>query len=316
MRAAILALLLCAAPAAAEGPALLRPHAVVEEPVLRLGALFEGLAPERAARPIGAAPEPGRRLVLEAGQLAALARAHGVAWRPLSPREQAMVERPGRPLARAEIEEVLRAELLPLGLDAEAALELGGLLPPLVPPGVPVLLAAEGASYDTAGHRFAATLVIGAEGMAVQRLRVAGRAVATVPAVVATRRLALGEVLAPADVRPVRLRAELARPGMAALPEQVVGKELRRPIGADVPVLLADATPPVLVARNAAVILVLEAPGMQLTARGRALEAGGRGAVVRVANLISGSVVEAVVIGPGRVRVTPGSGPVALVAGR
>lgn len=307
-RTAFLSLcLLAAAPAAAQDIVTLRPHVVAEDPVLRLGEVFEGVDPARAARPVAAAPAPGRRIVLETEQLAALARAHGLAWRPLSPRERAVVERPGRPLPRPEIEAALRAELVPLGLDPEAALELGGLIPPMVPPGVAVAVSAEGASLDPATQRFAATLVVAAEGMPLLRQRVAGRAVATVPAVVAVRRLALGEVVRPGDVRPVRLRAELARGGLAQVPEQVVGQQLRRPIAPEVPVQLADVAPPTVVERNTLVTLELEAPGMLLTAQGRALEAAPRGGAVRVVNLTSNAVVEGTVTAPGRVRVGAGA---------
>ncbi len=135
-------------------------------------------------------------------------------------------------------------------------------------------------------------------------------------AVVAVRRLALGEIIGPADVRPIRLRAELARGAPAETPAQLVGKQLRRPVTAEQPIQLADVTPPALVERNALVTLVLEAPGMQLTAGGRALEAAPRGATVRVVNLMSQSVVEGVVVAPGRVRVGAGATPVAVAARR
>src|ERR687894_692575 len=77
MRATFLAALLACLPplaAAAQEMAAPRPFSVVEEPVLRLGDVFEN-AGERAAQAIGAAPAPGRRLVLDAAQLSALARA-------------------------------------------------------------------------------------------------------------------------------------------------------------------------------------------------------------------------------------------------
>lgn len=300
---ALLALLAGSAQAAEESVVALRPLAVVDEPVLRLGDLFEGVGAARAGVTIGAAPLPGRRLVLEAPQLAALARAQGVAWRPLSAHERAVVERPGRPVPREEIEAALRAELLRLGMEAEAELDLGPFLPPMVPPSAPLHLTVEGVSFDAANGRFAATLVVMAEGMPTLRQRLGGRAAATVPAVVATRRLAQGEVVRPEDVREVRLRAERVRPGAAQDAAQVVGQQLRRPIGGGMVFMAGDLGPPALVERNALVTIVLEAPGLLLTAQGRALEAAPRGGTVPVRNLASDRVVEAQVIGPGRVRV-------------
>jgi flagella basal body P-ring formation protein FlgA len=312
MRLLPLLLLLLALPAAtaARGQEIvsIRPLSVVEEPVLRLGDVFEGVD-SRGGLAIGAAPAPGRRLVLETPHLLALARAHGLAWRPLSPHERVVVERPGRPVPREEIEAALRTELLRLGLDPEAELELGALLPAMVPPSAPLDLSVEGATLDAATGRFAAVLVVMAEGMPALRQRVVGRAVPTAPAVLATRRLAIGEVVREEDVRAVRLRAERVRPGTAQDPAEVVGQQLRRPLGSGLPFLLSDLGPPALVERNAVVTLVLDGPGMLLTTQGRALEAAPRGALVPVMNLTSRRVVEGEVVGPGRVRVLPGAVP-------
>jgi flagella basal body P-ring formation protein FlgA len=89
----------------------------------------------------------------------------------------------------------------------------------------------------------------------------------------------------------------------------VVGQQLRRPLATDLPFHAADLAPPALVTRNGAVTMVLDAPGLTLTAQGRALEAAPRGAMVPVMNLASRSVVDALVIGPGRVRVAMGTTP-------
>jgi flagella basal body P-ring formation protein FlgA len=307
MRALVI-LLLLALPAAAQELAGPRPLAVIEDATLRLGDIFEGAGP-RAGQAIGAAPAPGRRLVIEAAQLAALARAHGLAWRPLSAQERVVVERPGQVLPREEIAATLRAELLRLGLDPEAELDLGPLSPPMVPPGPARHLAAEGASLDPTTGRFGATLVVMADGMPMLRLRIAGRAVPTLPVVVATRRLALGDVVGAGDARLVRLRAERVRPGAAERLDQVLGQQLQRPLGGEMPFQRGDLAAPALVGRNTLVTMVVEAPGISLTAQGRALEAGPRGGLVPVMNLGSRTVVEGQVTGPGRVRVTMGAAP-------
>ncbi|MCS6892023.1 MAG: flagellar basal body P-ring formation chaperone FlgA [Rhodovarius sp.] len=297
-----------AAPVAAQQGVFLRPLVLVEDPVLRLQDLFENAGP-RGATPLGPAPEPGRRIVVEAPQLAAIARLHGLSWRPVSGQERAVIERPGRALPRAEIEALLREELAQRGLDPLAEIELTGFQPPMVPIAARHHLMLEGVTVEQPGSRFAATLVVSAEGMAMQRLRIAGRAVPTLPVVLANRRLALGEVIGPADVREVRLRAERVRPGLAERAEQVLGRELRRPVGADTPLPLADLGPPSLVQRHQPVLLVLEAPGLQLTAQGRALGNAARGEVVAVMNIASRAVLEGEVIGPGRVRIAHGSIP-------
>ena len=314
MRPLAFALLVCfPALASAQEMAAPRPLSVVEEPVLRLGDVFENAGP-KAGQAIGAAPAPGRRLVLDTAQLSALARAHGLPWHPLSAHERAVVERPGRAVPREEIDAALRAELSRLGLDPDSELDLGPLLVPVVPPAALAQVSAENTALDAATGRFSATLVVLAEGMPTARMRLAGRAVPTRPAVVATRRIGLGEVVGAGDVRLVRLRAERVRPGTAERLDDVVGQRLRRPMAAETPFASADLAPPPLVEKNAAVTVVLEAPGLSLSVQGRALDSAPRGAVVPVMNLASRSVVEGEVVGPNRVRVLMGSTPTAAAA--
>ena len=150
MRTALLACLL-ALPAVAQELAAPRPMVAAQDAVLRLGDLFEGAGP-RAALPVGAAPAPGQRMVIEAAQLAALARAHGLPWRPLSAGERVVVERPGVPVPRDAILAALQAALAPLGLDPEAELELGPLSAPMVPPGAPAPAGRVG-SVPRPGHQ-------------------------------------------------------------------------------------------------------------------------------------------------------------------
>ncbi len=89
----------------------------------------------------------------------------------------------------------------------------------------------------------------------------------------------------------------------------VVGLQLHRPLAAEAPVFTADLGPPAIIERNALVTMVLEAPGLSLSAQGRALEAAPRGGLVPVMNLASRTVVEGEVVGPGRVRVAMGATP-------
>lgn len=315
MRALASALILLPALASAQELAAPRPLSVVEEPVLRLGDVFENAGP-KAGQAIGAAPAPGRRLVLDASQLSAMARAHGLSWRPLSAHERAVVERPGRAIPREEIDAALRTDLSRLGLNPASELDLGPLLPPVVPPAALAQVSAENTVLDAATGRFSATLVVLAEGMPTARMRLSGRAVPTRSAVVATRRIGLGEVVGAGDARLVRLRAERVRPGTAERLDEVLGQRLRRPMAAEMPFAAADLAAPPLVEKNAPVTLVLEAPGLSLSVQGRALDSAPRGAVVPVMNLASRSVVEGEVVGPGRVRVLMGSTPTVAASAR
>lgn len=307
---------LLALPARAQGvaeglPPAPRPLVVAEGATLRLADLFEN-AGDAGQAVLGAAPVPGRRMMLDAGQLATIARRYNLAWRPLSGEERSIIERPGHPLPRDEVETLLREELVRLGMDPEAELETPGFATPSVPLGTLPQLMLEAAQYDNGTRRFAATLVVAADGMASWRGRVTGRALPTAPVVVATRRLAVGDIVGPEDLREIRLRSERVRPGAAQQAEEVVGRQLRRPIGANLPFVLVDLVAPRIVARNQVVLMVLDGPGLAMTAQGRAMSAAAQGERVPVMNLVSRSIVEAEAIGPGRVRVVTGSVPLQL----
>ena len=290
--------------------AVLRSHSLVEDQVIRISDIFEGTP--RGDVVVGAAPNPGQRFVIEASQLAGIARRFGVDWRPTSGAERSVIERPGRALSREAAVDVLRAELNGVGLPADVELELTAFSPPILPLNALPRLSAEGGHYEAASNRFAATLIVMADGVPSIRMRVTGRAIATTPAVVATRRLAVGAVVGPDDVRLVQLRAERVRPGAAQKLEEVVGMQLRRPITTDLPFMSADLQTPNVIAKNDVVVMVLEGPGLSLATQGRALDAAPQGGRVNVMNLSSRNVVEAEVIGPGRVRVRLGATPLRM----
>lgn len=305
MRALLTLFLLLTAPAAAQQTVAIRPMATVEDAVVRLSDLFETTGP-RASTVLGPAPAPGHRQVVEAAQLVAIARQNGIAWRPTGGADRVVLERPGRAVDREEVVGLLRTALRPQGLDDQAELELLNFSAPLVPAAAFAQMAVEQATMDPVSQRFSATLVVAAEGMATQRQRITGRIQATAPVLVAVRRLSIGEVVGPRDVRLVRMPAGRIRPGVADRPEQVLGQAMRRPAAADQPLMLADLSQPFAVERGATVTMLYDIPGMALTAQGRAMEGAPRGAVVPVMNLNSRIVVEAQVVAPGRVRVGSG----------
>src|SRR3546814_19906025 len=77
-------LLLGAGPAAAEGLVTLRDAAVVEDAVVRLSDLFDGIGdPALAGTPVAQAPEPGVSVDVGARWLYAVAPAHPLEWEPI-----------------------------------------------------------------------------------------------------------------------------------------------------------------------------------------------------------------------------------------
>src|SRR5689334_10184716 len=92
----LLFLVLGALPMSAEA-ARLRPMTTLTSPMVRLSDLFDDAGPE-ADRVLGPGPAPGGRIVVEAAQLGWIARQFGADWRPASPADRAILDRPGRVL--------------------------------------------------------------------------------------------------------------------------------------------------------------------------------------------------------------------------
>jgi len=317
-RLPVLALALCVptlAPAAT-----LRPMTTLASPVVRLSDLFDDAGP-LAGRVLGPAPAPGERIVVEARQLSAIARMFGVAWHPVSPADTAVLERPGRPLPRAALNEALAAALAGVGAPADLDIVLPGYAAPMLPRETAAALTVEQLDYDDATGGFTASVLVTGEGMAPLRLRLAGRAEEMVRLMVPARALPAGSVLRASDLMPVRLRASDLMPvrlrrsslhgEVARDAAQLVGMTLRAQLAAGRPVRLADLAPPGAVAKGAPVVLQVESGALSATAQGIALASGSPGERIPVLNPLSRRVVEGEVLPSGVVAVTPGSLPVA-----
>lgn len=289
--------------------ATLRPMTTLTSGVVHLSDLFDDAGPD-AARVLGPAPAPGARIVVEARQLAAIARQFGVDWRPSSPGDRIVLDRPGRLLDRAAALAALRQALAAVGAPEDADIDLPGFAAPLIPQDAKPDLAVEQLDYhDGAGH-FTAQLSVTADGMAPLHLRVAGRLQEMVSLPVPTHRLAAGSLLHADDLHLARIPAQLAQGNMLRDPAQADGMVLRRMVRPGQPLRQSDLEKPEAVAKGARVAMQLQVPGLLLLAQGEALQGGPVGARIPVLNPASRAVLEAEITGPNQVRVTAGSTPI------
>jgi flagella basal body P-ring formation protein FlgA len=70
------------------------------------------------------------------------------------------------------------------------------------------------------------------------------------------------------------------------------------------PIRTREVQDPILVPRRSLVTILYQHPRMTLTAKGRALEDGSDGQVIRISNSQSSNVIEAVVVGDHTVAVS------------
>ena len=278
---------------------------------VKLSDLFDDLG-KGEDRVLGPGPAPGGRIVVEAVQLAAIARQFGIDWRPTSGSDRAVLERPGRLLGRDEVMAPLRLALAGVGVPDSAEIDLPGFVAPLIPSETRPEIAIEQLDYTAGGPdggRFASSVAISGAGIGTQRLRIAGTVAEMIVLPVLTHRLLPGAIVVASDFQNLRLRAATVRGEIVQAPAQAIGRAARRTLMPGQPLALADFGAPELVTKGARVSMQLLNGGLTLLANGQAMEAGALGDRVSVLNPTSRAVIEAEVIGPGRVRVLPESSP-------
>lgn len=281
---------------------LLRAQVMVEGPVVRLADLFDnaGIAGDA---PVASAPPVSGRLILDAAALQGIARAHKLDWRPASSADRALVRRSSVAITAEELTGLLLDALALRGIPVDdAAVELPPSARQLQRPAGSRLTLAE-VDFNPASRRISAVLAIEADGEPRQTLAINARLSRSLAIPVPSRPLRPGDVIAAEDLTTIELADRRLPANAMRQPDAIVGLTARRALSSGVPILVSDLRRTALVRRGELVLLVLTVPGMQLTARGRALADGGEGDVVRVINESSRSIVEGVVLADGRISV-------------
>jgi flagella basal body P-ring formation protein FlgA len=129
--------------------------------------------------------------------------------------------------------------------------------------------------------------------------RISGAAILTVAVPVPTRRMLPDEIISDHDIALVEMPWE--RLGVFALsdPAQVVGMQVRRMLVAGRPVPRQSIIPPNVIIRGEKVTIELNRGGLRLMATGRATTDGHLGQEVRVVNLSSNKIINAIARGNG-----------------
>jgi flagellar basal body P-ring formation protein FlgA len=301
--------------------AVLKGDIVVSSDTLTLGDLVDGIAPEAAVKALFRAPALGQSGTIQARRILDAARSHGLAGIETGGRTQIVVTRAARRIGSADIEAAVKRALeTQLGVDARAlSITFDGPAPALVvAQDVSGQPAADEVTYDRRSRRLSGLVWIG-ESPADRKaaVRITGVAVEYVEVAVLTRSLNRGESAGATDfVIEKRARETLSAD---AQPETqgLAGRVARRSLQAGAVVRTGDLVRPEIVAKGDVVTIVYEVPGMTISLRGRASDAGALGDTIAVTNPQSKKILQAQVVAPGKVSVSaPLPGRVAANAGQ
>lgn len=304
-----------AAPAAAALPSKLqlRPEVNLGRDLVTFGDLIPGLAGEAAATAAFRAPALGETGTIQVARIVEAARSAGIV-RDASDIQsqgfaQVVVTRAARRVTALDLEAAVKAGLQErFGVDARIfALAIDGGAPSVaVEPELTGEVAVVDLSFDARSRRLQARLAVpGSAAMRLKPLRISGQLVETMEVVVPKRLIARGETLGKDDVTVERRPREGQGTEIIGDTRAAIDKVARRALLAGVPLRGSDVQREEIVGKGDLVTIVYEAPGLLITLRGKANEAGAMGDVVSVTNPQSKRVLQGKISGPGRVSVQP-----------
>jgi flagellar basal body P-ring formation protein FlgA len=282
---------------------VLKSHATITGDVVKVGDLIEN-AGIIAKVPIFRAPDLGSTGTVPAEAIVQAVSQHALIGLDTAGLAEVTVTRPARTIPAKEIEEAVAqalADQYQLGPAKDVSVAFDGVLSAIyVEPSALGDPRVSRVVYDARSARFDATLDLPTGTSTRGALRLTGRARATAAVVTVAHAMERGSVLKSADVvierRP---RAEVGRDALTDI-DRAIGLAARSSMQAGQIVRATDLAKPDVVQRNDLVTLTYVMPGIRLTIRGKALDAGAEGDTISVVNEQSKRTLQAVVTGPGR----------------
>lgn len=127
---------------------------------------------------------------------------------------------------------------------------------------------------------------------------------ATVRVVVPAHDIARGDTIGESDLTFATVDGDALMSGVPTKIDEVKGMQARRVLNAGRPFRADDVRRPIVITKGQTVTMQFAAPGVELSAMGRAMSEGGVGDTVTVQNPASYRMVSAIVVAPGTVRAT------------
>ncbi len=277
--------------------ASLRELAVVNEDVIRVNDLFDGVNRNGDAI-IGNAPAPGKEIAVNARMLNRVALTYDVNWSPRSGNETVTVRREAQIIDQAMIEESVRGALAEKGLAGDYTLTLNASDMSLVlPADVPQTVSVTDVKYTPGRELFSATLVAPSIDNPLKTLEVSGQVARSVSVPTLSRNLRKGEIISVNDIQFTDIPERLVARDQILDADQLIGMTPARVLVAGRPVKESDISAPQMVTRGDEITIQYNVGGMLLTAKGRAMDNGAKGEFIRITNLSSAKQLQAEVTG-------------------
>lgn len=277
--------------------ATLKPEALINSDVVKISDLFDDV-PEKKDAVVGNAPAPGQLVILNARTLTRMANIYNIAWTSKSPADQVVVRSSAQTITTADITDLIKKDLEERGVKGKFGINLNNVAPSLTLPGYAEATAEITQMSYTAGRDvFSAVVVAPNAQNPLKSVMVSGTIEKTVSIPVLRTSVMSGDIIGSSDIEWKELPERQLTNDTMIDADKLIGKTPVRVVDAGVPVRVRDIVAPQMVARGDEVLIQFHQGGLQLTAKGKAMQNGAEGDYIRVMNLSSNQSLRAEVTG-------------------
>ena len=281
--------------------ASLKSLSIISGDKLTLGDVFDNIE-RNADYVIGPAPQPGKDMTLNARTLYRIASALDLSWRPTSTSDQIVIRREATVVSYNTIERTLLNSLKDKGVSGRFDLKLNNGKPSIVLPfEVDENVEVSAVTYDRSRDFFQATLVAPSINNPIKKIKVSGRVNRLTQVPILSSNLQNGDVISEADIEMIEISQSELQHNMITSKKAMIGMTPRRVAYAGKFLQNGTLIKPQLVKRGDSVNITFTEGPLVLTAKGKALQSGAHGDIVRVTNAASSRTVDATVSGSNQV---------------
>lgn len=273
----------------------LKDISVVHDSTLKLGDLFDGLS-QNQEYVLGAAPQPGKDMVLNAKTLYRIAVAMDLPWRPDNNSQQIVVRRAATVVPLADVENALSDAIIEEGVDSNFNLSLYSSLSDIVlPHDQPATVGLQSFSFKPQDDTFEAVIVAPSVENPVQRIPVSGKIERLVQIPVMRQALRNGDIIGNTDIDWIEIPERKIQHDLVMSADDLVGMTPRRTLMADEPILDGALQSPQIISRGEIITILYKDGPMALSVKGKALQNGAKGDIIRISNVNSNKHIQGIV---------------------
>jgi flagella basal body P-ring formation protein FlgA len=270
---------------------------------IRLKHVFHNTG-EKGHKILGPAPEPGEDMVLEASTLYRVSRAFNLQWKPSTMSEQLVLTRDAHLVGSSTIRKALEDKIKAKDIynhfnvtlnDSDARI--------ILPPDSNRSVHVANLRLNTASDTFRAKLVAPSADNPVAQKRVRGTIARMSEVPVLKRSMRSGDVIKKRHLKMLAIPAEDINGKILVNTDDIAGMTPRNIVRPGKPVRENQLTRPKLVKRGEKVTIKYKKGPLNLTAKGKALESGAKGEIIRAVNLDSNKTLDTHVKGDRQVRI-------------